>query len=172
MIGLLLQFFLQTFITFQLGRNGTFRSFIRMWKEFVLLLLIIAVSYACFQHLPQFLKELKKSEEKNTRSTFWKFFKKQALLQYLLTLVITSIIFLLIAIFIQKLSLGTFLFSFKYDLLPFFILGIGACLGVLFLTEEDQELIVRYQKIMRRCLYGGLLRRMLVYFMPNGLKFF
>jgi len=105
LLGLVLQFFLQTFITFQLGRDGTFRSLVRMRKEFILLVLLIAIGYACFQQLPQFLKKLKKSEEKNTRSAFWKFFKKQALLQYLLALTVTSLIFLLIAVLIQQLSL-------------------------------------------------------------------
>ena len=94
-IGLLLQFFLQTFVTYQLGREGGIWSLIWLWKV----------------------------------------------------------------------GLGTFILSFKYNLLGFliFLLGVGlACV----LPSGRTHFANRYQKLLKRVVYGGFIWWGVIYFIP------
>jgi putative flippase GtrA len=96
LIGLLFQFFIQTFVTFQLGWDGSFRNFVRMRKEFILLLLCVAVGYASLLHLPAFLKT--PPQQKN----LWEFLKKYPLTQGAVLFVLTALLFMILAIGVQK----------------------------------------------------------------------
>lgn len=96
LIGLLLQFFLQTFVTFQMGWDGSFRNIVRMRKEFILLLLGIAVGYASLLQLPTFLKT------PLPQRNLWEFLKKYPLLQGMGIFVLTALFFVALAIGVQK----------------------------------------------------------------------
>ena len=179
LIGLLVQFFLQTFITFQLGRNGAFWSAVRMRKEFILFLFIIAIILALIPKLPEYINIVKKNGGEHskegkrlTRNGLRTCFKRYSIPQFLTIFLITTIVFFLIAILIQKMGLSTFILSFKYDLLPFLIFGLGACLAFLFFTEKDKDIFEIYKKLIIISLRWGVCRRVLIYLMPNGLKFF
>jgi hypothetical protein len=137
-----------------------------MRKEFVLLLFGFALLFLFFTHLPKYIKEWKE------RSTFRAYFKQHFLFQFLLLFGITTLIFFLLAVGIQHVGLSTFILSFKYDLFPFFIFGLGISMGLLCFTEQDKDLFSFYKKLMIRCLRGGLVRWLLIYIMPNALKFF
>jgi hypothetical protein len=165
LIGLLVQFFIQTFVTFQLGRNGSFWSAIRIWKEFILFLFLIAIGYTIIINAPKYSKEIR---QHGLRTCF----KKYSIIQFLALFILTSAIFVIIALLIQKVGLGTFILSFKYDLLPFFIFGLGACLAFLFFGEKDQDIFNIYKKLIIFSIRGGILRWLLIYLLPNGLKFF
>lgn len=174
LIGLLIQFFVQTFVTFQLGRDGSIRSAIRMWKEFILLIFLIAVGYAVITNIPNYIKQIKQQD--NTNKVTWTglrgCFKKYSIIQFIILFIVTSLLFFLIAILIQKVGIGTFVLSFKYDLLPFFIFGLGACLAFLFFGEKDKDIFEIYKKLIIFSIWGGIFWRVLIYLMPNGLKFF
>ena len=106
LIGLLLQFFLQTFITFQLGRDGTVWNVIWMWKEFILLLLAVAVVYALAAPLLKggvrgVLSTLHPTAPQSSPS-LRNVFAKPNILQFILLFFGTSVVFFLIAVLVQK----------------------------------------------------------------------
>ena len=164
LVGLLFQFFMQTFVTFQLGWEGTFWNAVWMWKEFILLLFVLAVGYALVTQTPR-------SIERPPYQGVPSFIKRNIVFQFMLLFIVTTGIFFLLAVLVQGVGLSTFVLSFKYDLLPFFIFGLGMCLGLLFFTEQDKELFKLYKKLMVWCLRGGLFWWALVFLMPNALKF-
>lgn len=43
LIGLLVQFFLHTFVTYKLGREGAFWNGVWLWKEIIILLFLLVV---------------------------------------------------------------------------------------------------------------------------------
>ena len=60
---LLLQFFLQTFVTFRLGRDGTFWKLVWMWKEFLIVALAIFI-------IRFFAKRVEREKIKKMREDF------------------------------------------------------------------------------------------------------
>jgi hypothetical protein len=137
-----------------------------MWKEFILLLLLAAVGYVASSQLPKWWKERKAAISRRT------FVKQHTLLQFILLFLISGVFFFLLAVVLQHVGLSPFILSVKYDLLPFFIFGLGMCLGIVIFTEKDKELFQLYKKLMVRCLWGGLFRRLIVYMTPNFLRHF
>jgi uncharacterized membrane protein len=137
-----------------------------MWKEFILLLLLVAVGYVAVSQGTKRWKEWKITDH------WWTFLKKHALLQFILLFVGSAIVFFFLAVVVQRVELSPFILSLKYDLLPFFIFGLGACIGVLIFTEKDKELFQTYKKLMIRCLRGGIIWWVVVYFSPNVFRHF
>ena len=173
-IWLLLQFFLQTFVTFQLGRDGTFWTLFRMWKEFILLLFIIILLRHILSNLKWRIKAIKNKE--NTDKITWELLLKNTqskfVIQFILWFIITAIVLLLLAVLLQHVWIKAFILSAKYDLFWFFIFGIWVCLALLFFTEEDKDLLQLYNKLIIRSLRLGLFRWFIVRLMPNALKIF
>ena len=95
LIGLLIQFFIQTFVSFQLGRTGSIRSALRMRKEFILLLFVLAIGYVLATHASKYNKEIR---QHGLRTCF----KTYSIVQFLSLFAITTAIFLLIALLIQN----------------------------------------------------------------------
>ncbi|GHW02448.1 hypothetical protein AGMMS50249_2340 [candidate division SR1 bacterium] len=149
-VGLVLQFLIQTFITFQLGGDGSFWNFVWMRKEIIILILTVLVGLG-YAGMKKFSHPL------------WKF---------ILLFMATGLIFLVFSVFIQKVGVSPFVLTVKYDLLPFFIWGLGICVALFFLTEQDRSIIHLYHKIVKFGLRGGFFWLLLIYFMPTGLKFF
>ncbi len=154
-IGLLIQFFIQTFITFQLGRAGTFWNAIWMRKE-VILLLFCWVVWGSIYSQP-------KTTKKNLLHHPIKYF--------VILFIICWILFFLLSIMSQKVGIPNFILTVKYDLLPFFIFWLGVFLALLFFTEKDRSLIHLYHKIIKFCILGGFIWRGIIYLIPNTLKF-
>ena len=65
-IWLLLQFFLQTFVTFKLGRDGTFWTLFWMWKEFILLIFLVSIIRYISANIKKRIKAIKNKE--NTKN--------------------------------------------------------------------------------------------------------
>jgi hypothetical protein len=118
-----------------------------MRKEFILLLLCVAIGYVSLLQLPSFFKTLP------TQRNLWQFLKKYPLLQGVGLFILTALLFVILAIGVQKVGWGALLLSVKYDLLPFFIFGVGVCLALLFFAEEDAILIKGYKKLITFCLW-------------------
>lgn len=173
-IWLLLQFFLQTFVTFKLGRDGKFWTLFRMWKEFILLAFIIILLRYIFANLKWWIKTIKNKEntDKITRQLLLKNNQSKFVIQFILSFIITTVIFLILAICLQHVWIKEFALSAKYDLFWFFIFGIWVCLALLFFTEKDKDLLQLYNKLIIRSLRLGLFRWFIVRLMPNVLKIF
>ena len=173
-IWLLIQFFLQTFITFKLWRDWKFRTLFWMWKEFILLILIVILIRYISINLKSRIKDIKNKEncQNITRNLLIKNCKSKYVIQFILIFIFTTIIFLLLAIWLQHVGIKAFILSAKYDLLWFFIFWIWICLSLLFFTEKDKDIINLYNKLITRSLILWLCRRFLVRLMPNTLKLF
>ena len=172
-IWLLLQFFLQTFVTFKLWWNGKFRTLFWMWKEFILLIFIIILVRYIVSNLKWRIKTIKNKEniEKITRKLLIKNIQSKFIIQFFLIFIATIIVFLLLAILFQHVWIKAFILSLKYDLIWFFILWIWICLALLFFNEDDKDLLELYHKLIIWSLRLGLFRRFIVRLMPNILKY-
>ena len=173
-IWLLLQFFLQTFVTFQLWRDGTFRTLFRMWKEFILALFVIILLRYILANIKWWIKAVKNKE--NTDKITWKLLVKNTqskfVIQFILSFITTTIVLLLLAVCLQAIWFKAFLLSAKYDLFWFFIFGIWICLALLFFTEEDKNLLQLYNKLILRALRLWLAWCFMVWLMPTILIHF
>ena len=173
-IWLLLQFFLQTFVTFKLGRDGKFWTLFWMWKEFILLIFIIILLRYIFTNLKWRIKSIRNKEntDKITRSLLLKNIQSKFIIQFIAIFIITTLILLLLALWLQHTWIKAFTLSAKYDLFWFFIFGIWVCLALLFFTEKDKDLLEIYNKLILRSLRLWLIRWFIVRLMPNVLKIF
>ena len=174
-IWLLLQFFLQTFVTFKLGRDGKFWTIFWMWKEFILLVFLISIVRYISTNMKKWIKQIKNKENTKqvTRSMILKNTKWKFIIQYICIFLITLLIFLLLALLIQHVWIKALVLSIKYDLIWFFIFAIWVCLALLFFTEEDKELLNLYNKLIIRSLRLWLFRWVLwlLDMLPSLLKY-
>ena len=172
-IWLLLQFFLQTFVTFELGRDGKFWTLFRMWKEFILLVFVVILLRYILSNLKSRCESIKNKE--NTDKISWKLLFKNIeskfIIQFILIFVITIIILLLLAVWLQHVWIKAFILSLKYDLFWFLIFGIWVCLALLFFTEDNKDLLQLYNKLIIRALWLWLFWWFIVRLMPNILKY-
>lgn len=173
-IWLLLQFFLQTFVTFQLWRDGKFWTLFRMWKEFILAIFVVTLIRYVLANLSTRIQAIKNKE--NTDKVTWailiKNIQSKFVIQFILWFIITTIILLLLAVCLQTIWFKAFLLSAKYDLFWFFIFGIWICLALLFFTEEDKNLLQLYNKLILRALRLWLAWWFMVRLMPTILRHF
>ena len=61
----MLQFFLQTFVTFKLGRDGKFWTLFWMWKEFILLIFLVSIIRYITANMKKRIKTQKKKSPAN-----------------------------------------------------------------------------------------------------------
>ncbi len=153
-IGLLVQFFLQTFVTYQLGREGGIWSLIWLWKELLILLFAGILGVVLFA--------LCKKE--GIKSLWVRFLQLEVFRFFVFFLVACGISFFL-AVFVQKVGLGTFILSFKYNLLGFLIFLLGGGLACV-LPSGRTHFANRYQKLLKRVVYGGFIWWGVIYFIP------
>ena len=172
-IWLLLQFFLQTFVTFELGRDGKFWTLFWMWKEFILLAFVLILLRYIFANLKWRIKAVKNKEniDKITWKLLLKNIKSKFIIQFILIFIITTIILLLLAVWLQHTWIKAFVLSAKYDLFWFFIFGIWMCLALLFFSEKDKDLLQLYNKLILRSLIFWLFWWFIIRLMPNVLKY-
>lgn len=173
-IWLLLQFFLQTFVTFKLWRNWKFWTLFRMWKEFILLIFVIILLWYILSNLKWRIARIKNKEnvDKITRSFLFKNIKSEFVIQFILVFTITTLVLLLLAVVFQHVWIKSFVLSWKYDLIWFFIFGIWICLALLFFTEDDKNLLNLYNKLIIRAVRLWLFWWFTVRLVPNSLKLF
>ncbi len=173
-IGLLLQFFMQTFINFKLWRDGRFWTLFRMWKEFILLVFVVILLRYILSHLKEWINKIKNKEnlEQISRRTIRKNVKSEFIVQFILVFLATLLIFFVLAICIQHVGLWAFFLSFKYDMLWFFIFWIWMCLALLFFNEKDKDILKLYENLILTCIRLWLLRWFALRLMPNAFKLF
>ena len=173
-IWLLLQFFLQTFVTFKLGRDGKFWTLVWMWKEFILLIFVITLIRYVLTNLKWRINAVKNKEntDKITWNLLLKNIQSKFVIQFILIFIITTIVFLLLAICIQNVWIKAFILSVKYDLLWFFIFWIWICLALLFFTEKEKNLLQLYNNLIIRSLRLWLCWWFVIRLMPSALKLF
>ena len=175
-IWLLLQFFLQTFVTFKLWWDGKFWTIFWMWKEFILLIFAITLIRYVLSNLKWWTNAIKNKEHTNeiTWKLLLKNIKSKFIIQFLLIFIITCVFFLILALWLQHVWIKAFVLSAKYDLLWFFIFWIWVCLALLFFKEEDKDLLELYDKLIMRSLWLWLARRALwlLDMLPSLLKYF
>ncbi len=172
-IWLLLQFFLQTFVTFKLWRDWKFWTLLWMWKEFILLLFVVILLWYTLSNLKLWIKTIKNKEniDKISRKLLLKNTQSKFVIQFILYFLITVFILLLLAVIFQHVWIKAFVLSAKYDLFWFFIFWIWICLALLFFTEKDKDLLELYNKLIIWSLQLGLCWWFLVRLMPNVLKY-
>jgi hypothetical protein len=102
-IWLLLQFFLQTFVTFKLWWDGKFRTLFWMWKEFILLIFVVVLLRYILANLKWWIKAVKNREntDKITRKLLIKNIQSKFIIRFLLIFLITTVVLLFLAVWLQ-----------------------------------------------------------------------
>lgn len=153
LIGLLIQFFLQTFVTYKLGLTGTARNIVRMRKEAIIAILGGITIY----HI----------NKRKLRGSLWKKFPiKWFIIIFAVTLLVTAIVSLLI----NQTSIGIYIMSIKYSMIGFLIFILFFSIHFLLKKEQEDDMIHRYGKLIKRILVFGLIRRGIIRLMPNILS--
>lgn len=154
LIWLLLQFFLQTFVTFRLGLDWTFWKIVWMRKEVIIIGLMGFLGRYFWKN-------------KNLKSFFEKFPLKNFVRVFLGTVVVSF----LVSVFINSTGVGTWIMSVRYSMIGFLIFIIFFAITILFFGAREVNLIKRYSRVIKTLLIGSLVWRCMLWLMPNLLKF-
>ena len=153
---LLLQFFLQTFVTFRIGRDWTFRSLVRMWKEFLIVALTIFV-----------IRFFAKRVEKEKIKKMWEDFPlKRFVIVFCLTILVSFVISLFNS------SISNFVLSIRYSMFWYFIFILFYVISYLFFNLKSEKIAERYSKIMKRVLWCALIRWAIIRLCPAFIELF
>lgn len=153
-IWLLLQFFVQTLVTYKLWLDWTFWKIVWMWKEII----IVGLIWFLWWYF---------RKNKN----FMAFFKKFPLKNFVRVFLATILVSFLVSVFINHSGVGTWIMSIKYSMIGFLIFIVFFAITLLFFGAREINLVKRYSKIMKTLLIGSLLWRGIIWLMPNVLKF-
>jgi len=153
---LLLQFFLQTFVTFRIWRDGTFWKLVWMWKEFLVVALTIFVVWI-----------LAKKVEKEKIKKMWEEFPlKRFVIVFCLTLLIAFVISLFNS------SISNFVLSARYSMFWYFIFVLFYIISYLFFNIRAEKLWEWYTKIMKWILWWALIRWWIIWLCPAFIELF
>mgnify|MGYP006924540131 CR=1 FL=1 len=154
-VGLLLQFFAFNIATFALWRDGPLMQYVRLWKEFFILILIgLTVSLI--------LIRWEWRQIAATREILW--LKAMFALAVLITIWLNYLI--------HQLPRSTYALAFKYDFLGFLILFAGFHSSHFVETHTRQKLIHRYGQLFKIVLLLALGRYIITFIKPGILKIF
>ena len=153
-IWLLLQFFLQTFVTYKLGLDWSIWKVIWMRKEIIVIGLLGLLTRYFWKN--RNLKE---------------FFKKFPLKNFVRVFLATIIISFLISVFINGTGVGTWVMSIRYSMTGFLIFIVFFTVTLLFFGAREINLVKRYSRLMKTLLVGSLIWRWVLWLIPNLLKF-
>ena len=153
---LLLQFFLQTFVTFRLGRDWTFWKLVWMWKEFLIVALTIFVLYIIS-------RKIEKEKIKKMREDFP---LKRFVIVFCLTILVTFVISLFNS------SISNFVLSIRYSMFGYFIFILFYVISYLFFNLKSEKIAERYTKIMKWILCGALIRWGIIWLCPAFIELF
>ncbi len=151
-IGLLVQFFAQTFVTFGLGFDI---PYLWLWKEAVIGVLIVVGIGGIVRHW-------RRRQIFITPTVGWR----------KLGLIVTIAATAYIHLHILHLPLNTYLLAFKYDFLGFVILLAGLHSSALISKKGRKHLIQWYGKVIKRTLLLALARYLVIIVKPGTLKLF
>ncbi|MFZ2151159.1 MAG: O-antigen ligase family protein [Candidatus Absconditicoccaceae bacterium] len=169
-VGLILQFFLQTFVTFQLGWNNIFWKIVRSWKE---IFVVIGSMFLLYVFVNKFnFRKFKGLKTEIINRRYELKLNKMPIIKFIIVFLITFIITFIISLIIKKVGIGNYILSVKYDLLGFFIFILSFVIAWLFLKLEDFNIVTRYNKLFKTALVGAFFWWVMVWLIPNFLKFF
>ena len=114
LIGLLLQFLLQTFFTYKLGFDGAVRNAVWLRKEIVILVFLAIILYLLW----------KKSQEIWV-SALWSWLKSQKAFRFLIYFVVLCVVTFVLAVLVQRVGIGAYILTVKYDVLDFCIRNVS-----------------------------------------------
>ena len=153
---LLLQFFLQTFITFRIWRDGTLWTLIWMWKEFLIVALTIFV-----------IRFFAKRVEKEKIKKMWEDFP---LKRFVIVFCLTILVAFVISLFNS--SISNFVLSIRYSMFGYFIFVLFYVISYLFFNIKAEKLGEWYAKIMKRILWWALIRWAIIWLCPAFIELF
>ncbi len=153
---LLLQFFLQTFVTFRIWRNGTLWTLIWMWKEFLIVALTIFV-------IRFFAKRIEKEKIKK----MWEDFP---LKRFVIVFCLTILVAFVISLFNS--SISNFVLSIRYSMFGYFIFILFYVISYLFFNLKSEKIAERYSKIIKWILWGALIRWAIIRLCPAFIELF
>lgn len=152
-IGLLFQFFLQTFVGFKLWRNWPIWSIIWMWKEIIILILFLWICYRTRTH------------------KLWNhLLEKLNIKRFLILTVGFGILGVLNGLAITQTGLSATVMSLRYSITWFIIFLIFSVVSREFL-DQKYALERWWSKIIKRLLRWSLFWRTVVFFIPRLLEF-
>lgn len=169
-VWLILQFFLQTFVTFQLWWNNIFWKIVRSWKEIFVVVGSIFVLYIFARRIDFRKVKWLKTEIINRRYQLK--FNKMPIKKFIIVFIITFVVTLIISLIIKQVWIWNYILSVKYNLLWFFIFILSFLISWLFLNIEDIKIVNRYNKLFKIALVWAFFRWIMVRLIPNFLKFF
>ena len=159
-IGLLIQFFLQTFVTYRLWWDGWIWTFIRLWKEIIILIFMLIIWAG-----------IRSKIQTQWRNAFYSHLRNNPIFKFVIFFLAACIIAFILAVLVQRVGLGTFVMSVKYDLLGFLIFLIGVWL-VWYTPLKDIKFDARYQNILKFSIYWGIFWWLMLYLVPWTLRLF
>ncbi len=152
-IWLLLQFFLQTFVEFWLGRNWSGRSIVWMRKEIIILIFLFGIIYRTRKH------------------NLWKqLFDKFSLKRFIIFTILFWILALINWLIITQTGIWATIISLRYSITGFVIFLIFSIISWEFLSKNI-SIERRYSKIIGWLLWWSLFWWAIIYFVPRVLEF-
>ena len=153
---LLLQFFLQTFVTFRIWRDGTFWKLVWMRKEFLIVALTIFV-----------VRILAKKVEKEKIKKMWEEFP---LKRFVIVFCLTTFVAFVISLFNS--SISNFVLSARYSMFWYFIFVLFYIISYLFFNIRAEKLGEWYTKIIKWILWWALIRWWIIWLCPAFIELF
>ncbi len=154
-IGLLLQFFVQTFVTFELWFTGTFWDLVWLWKEiFIIIFFVIAciLLYKKYFQTSTFKEGIKK---------FWQEFP----IKWFLVVFVLLLVFLLV-VSLLKYDFLRFAVSVKYSMVGFLIFLIWFVISRCLFDFKDLKINDFYGKIIKFVVVWGLFWWFIIWLAP------
>lgn len=159
LLGLLLQFILHTFVTYKLGYAGWIREIIWLRKEVVL-------GVWCLALLLLLVQKVQKIWWLSLRNQI----RQRSLFRFFCVFVVLIVVSLILAMLVQKVGLGAYILSVKYNLFGFLIFLLGALL--IYVLPISYPFHTRYQKLLKRIVFGAFFWRVIIVLAPSFLKLF
>lgn len=169
-VWLMLQFFLQTFVTFELWWNNIIWKIIWAWKEILIVMWAGLVIYVFAKNINCKNIQWLKSDIINRRYQLK--LNQMPILKFIIVFLLTALVTLIISLLINKVWISNYILSAKYNLIGFFIFILSFIIARLFLNVEDLKIVNRYNKLFKVALVGAFFWWIMVWLMPNFLKFF
>lgn len=153
-IWLLLQFFVQTLVTYKLGLDWSIWKIVWMRKEIIIIGLLVFLARYLWKH-----RKLKE------------FFNTFPLKNFVRIFLATIVVSFLVSVFINHSGVGTWIMSIRYSMIGFLIFIVFFAISLLFFGAREINLVKRYSRLMKTLLVWSLIWRGILWLMPNLLKF-
>lgn len=149
-IGMIIQFLAHTIFTYAL-HMPSWLSFIRLWKEFIIVGLWWLSIYILYIY----------------RSYRNKLLENKKNLIIIISIMISFVISLLISVIIHNQSIVTFLISAKFNYIPLIILCVGILIGNIIEHEQKTKILDTIITTIKYVLIFSLIRYGILHTIPN-----